>query len=166
MPHSTHSVIHRAAAIPPRPTAAIFVSQDVAAQLPLYCPNIELAQARIASLFRTHDVVHNRVYALTDAICSPRVDLVVLVTVTYPRLATRIPGNVLVISVDGGDICLHDVVRSRSMYALAEVLKKGRWVRWSAAMSAYQDPMPFQTACDVALRLGHISKKGDALMLR
>jgi hypothetical protein len=138
----------------------------VAARLPLYCRDIALAQARIASLFRTHDVIHNRVYALADAIHSPKVDLVVLVTVNYPKLAARIPGNVLVISVDGGDICLHDVVRSRSMYALAEVLQKGRWVRTVVARAHYRDPMPFKTACAIAVQLGHVSQKNDALLLR
>jgi len=166
MSRASHSGVHRAPEISARPTAAIFVSQDVAARLPLYCRDITLAQARIANLFRTHDVVHNRVYALSDGIHSPKVDLVVLVTVCYPRLAARIPGNVLVISVDDGDISLYDVVRSRSMYALAEVLKKGRWVRTTIAHAEYRDPMPFDTACAIAVRLGHVSRKNDALLLR
>ena len=98
---------------------------------------------------------------------SGQVDLVVLVTVDYPaRMVERIPYKVLVIAPDDGDISLYDVVRPRSMYALAEVLEKGRWVRLDSARSAYQDPLPFTTACEVALRLGHVSKKGNALLLR
>jgi hypothetical protein len=143
------------------------VSLDIHERLPLYCRNIALAQARIASLFRTHVVVHNRVYGPLDVMGSGPVDLVVLVVVDYPqRLVDRIPCKVFVIALNDGDISLYDVVRPRSMHALAEVLQKGRWVRMSVAESKYADPMPFATACEVALRLGHISIKENSLMLR
>jgi len=167
MPRSNHSGIHRHATVFARPTAAIFVSRDILSRLPLYCRDLALAQARIACLFRTHSIVHNQLYAKSDMMRSFPVDLVVLVTVDYPyRLVDRIPFPTIVIAMNDGDISLYDVVRPRAMYALAEVLERGRWVSSHLAASRYKDPLPFSTACDIALRLGHISKKGNSLMLR
>jgi len=167
MPRTNHSGIHRPPPLLPRPTAAIFVSQDILSRLPLYCRNLALAQARIACLFRNYTVVHNRVYAPADVMRSGPVDLVVFVTVDYPyRLVERLPTRAFVIAVNNGDVSLYDVVRPRSMYALAEVLERGRWVRLETAAATYDDPMPFATACGIALRLGYISQKGNALLLR
>jgi len=167
MSGANHRSVYRPPHVYTRPTVGIFVSEAIVPFLPLYCRSVALAQARIAALFRNYCVIHNRVYAPTEVMGSNPVDLVVLVTVNFPeRLVARIPGKTLVIAVDDGDISLYDVVRSRSMHALAETLEKGRWVRVAQAEQKYSDPLPFTTACAIAIRLGHVSRKNNVLLLR
>ena len=93
---------------------AVYISDDILSHLPLYCRNIDLAQLRIETLFTQfgHTVVHNRVYAKGEHLFIQNMDVAVIVSARYPeKLIKKIPYKTLVISIDRGDISLHNAVR-------------------------------------------------------
>jgi len=147
----------------------IYVSSDVVCELPLYCRNLDVAQRRIENLCvrAGHHVVHNKVYAPMQLMYSGEVDLIILVCTFEPtRLIELMPHPTLIISPIGGDIDLYDAVRCRSMFALAEVLKSGRWKSNKTAALRYIDSeMSFESACDIAIQQGWVKQQNDFLRL-
>lgn len=114
MSHSKHSGVHRSPLLP-RLKIGIYVSRDVASNLPLYCRDITLAQERIECYFRRagHTVVHNKVYSSTDVMSTGHVDMVVLVSPSPPsHIVKCIPFKTLTVCVDGGDVSLYEAVRA------------------------------------------------------
>jgi len=139
---------------------AILISDEIRGSLPLYCKSMQLAEKRVESVLTQlgADVVHVKTYDLHEPMTCPLVEIVVVVSLQTPHhLIKQIQVRFILVNLES-KMTLYEALRPRNMECIRKIYRQGS-MDYFAAKKAYlalKDPMPFETAFELAHRRGYL----------